>query len=206
MLHFTHMRHQFLIGKSHSRLAQARTVLVTSVPDELANEHDLRLFASFVPGGIDRIWMYRDTGTLNDLFDKRVDACHRLESAEAALLKSATLVWRQREKQHQRVQSRKMDDEENNKENEKLVKPPPSMELLNDLVPSIHRPRHRTGILGLLGPKVDTIEWCKVLQPYDISCVILTPFCFRLKFPVWIGRSKREENTLWKESSWEVSS
>lgn len=61
MEHFIHMRHQFLISKSHSRLPQARTVLITSVPEELANDHDLRMFASFVPGGVDRVWIYRDT-------------------------------------------------------------------------------------------------------------------------------------------------
>lgn len=61
MEHFIHMRHQFLISKSHSRLPQARTVLITSVPEELANDHDLRTFASFVPGGVDRVWIYRDT-------------------------------------------------------------------------------------------------------------------------------------------------
>ena len=61
MEHFVHMRHQFLISKSHSRLPQARTVLITSVPEELADEDDLRKFASFVPGGIDRVWIYRET-------------------------------------------------------------------------------------------------------------------------------------------------
>jgi calcium permeable stress-gated cation channel len=61
MHHFVQMRHKFLDSKSHSRLPQARTVLITSVPKELANEKDLRDFASFVPGGVDRIWIYRDT-------------------------------------------------------------------------------------------------------------------------------------------------
>jgi hypothetical protein len=61
MLHFLHMRHQFLISKSHSHLAQARTVLITNVPDVLADEHELRSFANFVPGGVDRVWAYRDT-------------------------------------------------------------------------------------------------------------------------------------------------
>jgi len=61
MMHFVLMQQRFLISKSHSRLAQARTVLITSVPDDLANEEDMRLFASFVPGGIDRVWLLRDT-------------------------------------------------------------------------------------------------------------------------------------------------
>ena len=73
--HFVHVRHQFLISKSHSRLAQARTVLITSVPDEIATEHDLRTFASFVPGGIDNVWILREHSTLNKLFRERQDVC-----------------------------------------------------------------------------------------------------------------------------------
>lgn len=61
MFHFVHARHQFLISKEHSKLAQARAVLITSVPEELASEHDIRQFASFVPGGVDRVWLLRDT-------------------------------------------------------------------------------------------------------------------------------------------------
>ena len=61
MLYFLDLRHQFLISKSHSRLPQARTVLVTGVPEALADEQELRTFASFVPGGCDRVWLYRDT-------------------------------------------------------------------------------------------------------------------------------------------------
>jgi hypothetical protein len=61
MLHFVHTRHQFLVSKEHSRLAQARTVLITNVPEELASEHDLRTFCSFVPGGVDKVWLFRDT-------------------------------------------------------------------------------------------------------------------------------------------------
>jgi calcium permeable stress-gated cation channel len=61
MLLFLDLRHQFLVSKSHYRLAQARTVLITRVPNELGNENELRTFASFVPGGVDRVWLYRDT-------------------------------------------------------------------------------------------------------------------------------------------------
>ncbi|KAF9567911.1 DUF221-domain-containing protein [Agrocybe pediades] len=163
MLHFVHMRHQFLISKSHSRLPQARTVLITSVPEELANEQDLRLFASFVPGGVDKVWMYRDTSSLNDLFEKREDACAKLEAAEAALLKSATLAWRRKAKEYRKIQSRKLKDEEITQDqyDPKLAMPPASRELLDELVPPDARPHHRTGFLGLVGQKVDTIDWCK---------------------------------------------
>lgn len=89
LMHFVHMRHQFLISKSHSRLAQARTVLITEVPTELANEKDLRQFASFIPGGVDKVWIYRDTKELNKAFEKREKLTKKLEGAENKLLRKA---------------------------------------------------------------------------------------------------------------------
>lgn len=163
MLHFLHMRHQFLITKSHSRLAQARTVLITPVPEELANEQDLRTFASFVPGGIDKVWMYRDTADLNKLFEEREELCQKLEAAEAMVLKTATLAWRKKKKHHQKLHSRKTMDVEYTSGNGELMLPPANKHFLDELVPRKVRPTHRTGFLGLIGPKVDTIAWCKVI-------------------------------------------
>ncbi|KAJ7187941.1 DUF221 family protein [Mycena filopes] len=159
MLHFLDMRHKFLISKSHSRLAQARTVLITNVPDELANESDLRLFASFVPGGIDRVWMYRDTKTLNKLFGRRQSACSKLEAAEAKILKHATDAWRLKELAHRKMQKKKRHDEERNDAPLELPTMP-LRELLDELVPVEARPKHRIGFLGLFGRKVETIPWC----------------------------------------------
>ncbi|THU96938.1 DUF221-domain-containing protein [Dendrothele bispora CBS 962.96] len=174
MSHFTHMRHQFLLSPSHSSHAQARTVLLTSVPDEIANEHDMRQFASFVPGGVDKVWVYRDTKELNRWFEERQDACGKLEGAVAGLLKEAMKVWRKREKawkkahknqgKHEDGKRKKGDldvDLENQDDEDGLVVPPPSREFLDELVPENKRPKHRTGPLGLSGKKVDTIDWCK---------------------------------------------
>ncbi|PFH52049.1 hypothetical protein AMATHDRAFT_57827 [Amanita thiersii Skay4041] len=158
MHHFVELRHDFLLSKSHSRLPQARTVLITTVPDDLANEHDLRTFASFVPGGVDKVWLYRDTKDLNEHFQARQEACEMLEAALATILTTATKNWRKRVKTHRKaVKSRK--DEENG-----LISfepPPASREFLNELVSQENRPKHRTGTLGLWGSKVDTIDWCK---------------------------------------------
>ncbi|KAG5729523.1 hypothetical protein E4T56_gene4603 [Termitomyces sp. T112] len=159
MLHFVHVRHQFLISQSHSRLAQARTVLITSVPDEIATEHDLRTFASFVPGGVDNVWILRDHSTLNKLFRERQDICTKLEAAIASLLAKATKMWRRREKTlHRACRSKSQDSED---ANSVFRAHTASRELLNELVPPAHRPRHRVGVLGLFGNKVDTINWCK---------------------------------------------
>ncbi len=160
--YFVHLRHQFLISHSHSRLAQARTVLVTSVPDELANEHDLRTFASFVPGGVDRVWLFRDTRSLNEEFEKRQEACERLEAAESTLVKNAVLAWRKKVKIHKKAVKRRPKDEEGHPISTELAVPPVTREFLDELVPPAQRPHHRTGFLGIFGQSVDTIDWCKV--------------------------------------------
>ncbi|KAF9453915.1 DUF221-domain-containing protein [Macrolepiota fuliginosa MF-IS2] len=161
MNYFVHLRHQFLISHSHSRLAQARTVLITSVPDELANEHDLRTFASFVPGGVDRVWLYRGTKSLNELFERRQQACEQLEAAEAVLLRNAILAWRKKVKLHMKAMKRRSKDEEGHFVSTELAVPPITREFLDELAPPTKRPHHRTGLLGMIGPKVDTIDWCK---------------------------------------------
>lgn len=166
MLHFVHMRHQFLISKAHSRLPQARTVLITACPDELANEHDLRQFCAFVPGGIDRVWILRDTRTLNDMYEAREDACDKLEVAEAKVLHHSATAWRKKEKAYdleRKLKHKRKKDEEKHEEEDRedLELPPASLELLNELVPATARPTHRIGFLGLFGQKVDTIEWCR---------------------------------------------
>ncbi|KAF8070342.1 DUF221 family protein [Lyophyllum atratum] len=159
MLHFLHMRHQFLISKSHSRLAQARTVLITSVPDELATEHDLRTFASFVPGGVDKVWILREHTALNNLFEERQDICAKLEVAEAHVLAQATKAWQRREITYRKLHQKKPKDEEEGDHG--LTPQKATREFLDDLVPPASRPKNRTGFLGLVGTKVDTIDWCK---------------------------------------------
>lgn len=172
MMHFIHMRHQFLISASHSRLAQARTVLITSVPEELANEHDLRTFASFVPGGVDKVWLLRDTTALNKLFKERRKACAKLETAESSLLKQASKAWLRRDQLHRKAQKLKPKDEESVESGELFV-PKASQELLNELVPLAQRPGHKPGFLGLLGKKVDTIDWCKVSKVFFLHTLSL---------------------------------
>ncbi|KAK0441132.1 DUF221 family protein [Armillaria borealis] len=125
----------------------ARTVLITSVPNELANEHDMREFASFIPGGVDRVWFYRDKKLLNEIFEERQELCQKLESAEADVLKQATKAWRAKQAAHKKALKRKPKDEES-KEEPELVLSPASHELLDELVPAKKRPTHRTGFLG----------------------------------------------------------
>ncbi|KAI0696365.1 hypothetical protein BC835DRAFT_1305678 [Cytidiella melzeri] len=74
--------------KLHAVLAQARTVLITSVPLDLCDKHELRLWASFVPGGVENIWIYRDTTELNQDYNNHLKACAKLEKTTFKLIRS----------------------------------------------------------------------------------------------------------------------
>ncbi|KAJ3909109.1 DUF221 family protein [Lentinula edodes] len=172
MSYFVLMRQCFLLSPSHSRLAQARTVLITSVPETLSTESSLRQFASFVPGGVERVWLYRDTKRLNEVFSNREKTCLMLEKAVSEVLRNAIRVWRKkkatRKKKRRRAIPKASEDEESrtnteetSSDDEELLEHDPSLQFLDELVPHEKRPKHRTGALGVLGKKVDTIEWCR---------------------------------------------
>lgn len=181
---FVQLRHQFLLSKSHSTLAQAKTVLVTSLPEkDLTTEADLRTFASFVPGGVARVWIYRDAPGLNDAYQKRLDACGKLEGAVSSLLRDANKAWRkkqQREKATEKAKT-KVQDMELKPQNGNTpavngngAHTRPTSTALSDvdleshkassplsILDTISRPTHHLGYVPWTGEKVDTIEWCK---------------------------------------------
>ncbi|KAF9058941.1 hypothetical protein BDP27DRAFT_529917 [Rhodocollybia butyracea] len=165
MGHFVFMRQKWLLSPHHSRLAQARTVLITSVPDALSTETSLRQFASFVPGGVERVWFYRDTKELNKMFNERSKMCAELEKAVAVVLRKAMKAWRKREEKRKKKKSqgipkpRDMGGDGSLSDDEELLEQEPSQKLLDELVPPRKRPQHRT--FGIVGKKTDAIEWYK---------------------------------------------
>lgn len=98
MAHYTEKRHEFLTTSSHATLAQARTVLITNVPLEMCDEHELRRWASFVPGGVQNVWIYRDTKTLNGDYNARLEACQLLEKATSKLIRKVVRAKYKEEK------------------------------------------------------------------------------------------------------------
>ncbi|KAF8529554.1 DUF221 family protein [Hysterangium stoloniferum] len=157
--HYTEMRQGYLTSKSHSHLPQARTVLLTSIPHDMCNEKDLRIWSSFVPGGVQNIWVYRDTKELNEAYSKRLNACNLLEAAEAKVLRYAIQEKLRRDQQPNRKSNSSSYTSQSGPESS--TKFQREKETLDDLVPSVKRPRHRPGFLGLFGTKVDTIKYCK---------------------------------------------
>ncbi len=84
-----------------------------------------------LPGGVKRIFINRNLKELPDIYDRRLDACNKLESAENKLLSTAS-------------KSDKTSSEETAAS-----------------VPQDKRPTHRLGFLGLWGKKVDSIDWAR---------------------------------------------
>ncbi|CAG7847024.1 Uncharacterized protein RSN1 AltName: Full=Rescuer of SRO7 at high Nacl protein 1 [Serendipita indica DSM 11827] len=170
LLIYTHLRQQFLISRDHSRLAQAKTVLITSLPTEACDEHYLRQLFSFVPGGINRIWVYRNVPHLADAYEEREQLCLKLESATTSLLQTAIKA---------RVQQEDKADRLKRKEDRKQRGPRRSFPIgvrayaddeglagdmekigAEKLLDNIHRPMHRLGWIPFIGKKVDTIDYC----------------------------------------------
>ncbi|KAG8981813.1 hypothetical protein FRB90_006971, partial [Tulasnella sp. 427] len=170
---FVKLRHQFLISRSHSKLAQAKTVLITNLPDSVQTEQDLMKMLTFVPGGINKVWIYRQTGELPDLFDERTKACNKLEKAECKLLRDAMKAKREEEKARRDAErqakkmaaraakERKASDETATEEQIQQDVEKNERNRVSVAFGKVVRPTHRLGWIPFYGQKVDTITWCK---------------------------------------------
>ena len=162
MAHYVRVRQQYLVSPSHSSTAQARTVLVTGIPQEFLTESSLTDLFSHFPGGVRKVWINRDLGDMPELYNQRLKACQMLESAATTLLNMA--IKRNRNRLRNRV---KFGQTVSNTEVTNLVSSSETRDaLLEGLVSKDKRPSHRLPIFSwipfsipLLGKKVDTIEW-----------------------------------------------
>ena len=59
MSDFVTERQIYLVDPEHSATAQARTVLVTGVPHKFLSERALIRLFSFLPGGVQKVWLNR---------------------------------------------------------------------------------------------------------------------------------------------------
>ncbi|EJD51160.1 DUF221-domain-containing protein [Auricularia subglabra TFB-10046 SS5] len=149
-----------LVDPEHSASAQARTVLVTGVPHKFLNERALTQLFSYLPGGVQKVWLNRDLKHLPDLYDRRLDATNKLESAETALISTAAKL---RRKHEAAVRKGKADWDEKQRD----IEAKSGLPLAEQLVPREMRPTHRLPVAGLpislplMGQKVDMIDWCR---------------------------------------------
>lgn len=144
-VYYINLRQAFLISPFYSNRVSSRTVLFTSVPDEYLDERKLR---KIFGNSVKHIWINSDIKEVEKLVEERDKVAFKLEKAEVKLIKLAN---------KERVKTSKGAPEEH-------VHPPLDAEsgsVASRWVPQKKRPTHRTGPLGLIGKKVDTIDWCR---------------------------------------------
>ncbi|SPO25985.1 uncharacterized protein UTRI_03350 [Ustilago trichophora] len=148
MSKFIKLRQDFLVSPKHAQTAQAKTVLITGIPNELLSEKKLRAIYSQLPGGVAKIWLNRNLKELPDLFDEREKWCNKLESAETSLIKTAYKLVKKGKAQDASGSLPDADVEIN-------------AEVADQYVPKKKRPTHKLGKIPCMGDKVDTIHWCR---------------------------------------------
>lgn len=86
--HYVETRHSHLADKDYASSEQAKTLLITGVPQDYLSEKALGRLLSHFPGGVRKVWLNRDLKDLPDKYDALAKAYAKLESAETALIRT----------------------------------------------------------------------------------------------------------------------
>ena len=159
MGNFVTLRHEFLVSREHSQLAQSKTVLLTGIPKNYQSLKALAKFTSYL-GGVQNIWLVRDLGKdIPKLYERRDKACAKLEAAETGLMKKAAKQKLKADKKAKKSKGGEsgMEMAANDQEF--------STSLAEKYIAKKDRPTHRQHNLPLpipfYGKKVDSIDWAK---------------------------------------------
>ncbi|KAM7217691.1 DUF221 domain containing protein [Rhypophila decipiens] len=146
---FINLRQAFLMSPFYANRISSRTVLFTSVPTVYLDEAKLRKV--FGPT-VRNIWITSNTKELDETIKERDKVAFRLEKAEVKLIKLAN---------KERQKALKNGGQAEDPEHPLPVGDTESGSIAARWVPNKKRPTHKLGPLGLLGKKVDTINWCR---------------------------------------------
>ncbi|KXX72840.1 Uncharacterized protein RSN1 [Madurella mycetomatis] len=143
---YINLRQAFLLSPFYADRISSRTVLFTSVPEPYLNEASLR---KVFGNSVKNIWITSDTDEVDKLVEERDKAAMRLEKAEVKLIKLAN------------AERQKAIKSGANPDGEAEKTPAADGTIAGRWVPNDKRPTHRLGLLGLIGKKVDSINWCR---------------------------------------------
>ncbi|RFU77492.1 hypothetical protein TARUN_4706 [Trichoderma arundinaceum] len=147
---YINLRQAHHINPHNAKRISARTVLFSSVPDEYNNEERIRGMFN----GVKTVWVCGKTDELDDLVEKRDDAAMKLEKGEIGLL---TAVNKARAKALKKGEAQPEGPASADAEGGDVE----TGNIASRWIPDKKRPHHRLGLLGLVGEKVDTIEWSR---------------------------------------------
>ena len=148
IIFFINLRQAFLLSPFYANRISSRTVLFSSVPRNYLDESKLRKV--FGPT-VKNIWITSETKEVDDLVKERDKVAMRLEKAEIKLIRLANKA-----RQAAIKKGASADDADKT-----VPLDAESGSIAARWVPAKKRPTHRTGPLGLVGKKVDTISWCR---------------------------------------------
>ncbi|KAL3427245.1 DUF221 domain-containing protein [Phlyctema vagabunda] len=145
-IYYINLRQAFLLSPVYGNRISSRTVLFTSVPKLYLDEAKLR---KVFGDSVKRIWLTADSSKVDDLVEERDKVAYKLEAAEVKLIKLANGERLKAIKGGASHDEHPLDPEQE------------SGSLAARWVPGKKRPSHRIGKFGLVGKKVDTIDWCR---------------------------------------------
>jgi calcium permeable stress-gated cation channel len=138
---FLRIRQAYLNSPAHAALARSRTVMINNLPKDWIAEDRIRELAAFTNGHVEMIWLPRKVDKMEKLFDERNKECVKLEAGET---KAQILAAKN-------VEKNKLPDKQAAAEAD--ASPILRYVAVKDL------PTHRLGLLGLIGKKVNTLEY-----------------------------------------------
>lgn len=146
---FINLRQAFLLSPYYAQRISSRTVLFASVPAPYLDEAKLRkVFGQSVKN----VWITSDTKEVDELVEERDKTAMRLEKAEVKLI---MLVNKERQKA---IKNGTAPDEA---DRAPVLGDAEAGSIAARWIPTKKRPTHRIGKWGLVGKKVDTINWCR---------------------------------------------
>ena len=149
-IYYINLRNAYQLSPLYARRISSRTVLFTSVPMEYVNEAKMR---EIFGNRLKNIWVMTDTKKLSDKVDQCDKAGMKLEGGETKLIKlcNAARMKSIKEGGRNAEESRTGPTDaaaESGSTASRWIKPK-------------ERPTHRIGKFGLIGKKVDTINWSR---------------------------------------------
>ncbi|PHH68760.1 hypothetical protein CDD80_7271 [Ophiocordyceps camponoti-rufipedis] len=139
---YINLRQAYLLTPQYSRRISSRTVLFTAVPTDYLDEARIR---AMFRNTVRRVWIVGQSDHLTEVVDERDKVAMKMEKAQVNLIKMVNKA---------RVKAA-------SKNPDVSVVPADADNVAARYVPDKKRPSHRTGPLGLVGKKVDTIDWCR---------------------------------------------
>jgi hypothetical protein len=153
-IYYINVRNAYQLSPLYARRISSRTVLFTSVPAEYVNEAKMRaLFGN----RLKNIWILTDTKELSDKVQQRDKIGTKLEGAETKLIKLCNTARLKSIKEGRRTAEEGPTGPTGQTDTEAAE----SGAAASRWIQPKQRPTHRIGKFGLIGKKVDSINWSR---------------------------------------------